>query len=112
MRYSDDILALTKTRWQLRRAVRTLNQTLAELKVAQYPDKTFKGRIERGFDFLGNSFSGSPLRIAPRTLHNHAARLHRLYEQRTQRSPVKRWTQKTAPAGALVLDEYVARWRR
>lgn len=53
MRYSYDILALTKTRWQLRRAVRTLNQTLAELKVAQYPDKTFKGRIKRGFDFLG-----------------------------------------------------------
>jgi|SRR5450755_2114315 len=32
VRYMDDVLVLTKTRWQLRRAVRTLNQTFAELK--------------------------------------------------------------------------------
>ena len=57
VRYMDDILVLTKTRWQLRRAVRTLNQTaFAELKVSQHPDKTFIGRIERGFDFLGHYF--------------------------------------------------------
>jgi hypothetical protein len=26
---------------------------VSELKVEQHPDKTFIGRIERGFDFLG-----------------------------------------------------------
>jgi RNA-directed DNA polymerase len=51
VRYMDDILVLTRTRWQLRRAVRTLNRTFAELKLSQHPDKTFIGRIERGFDF-------------------------------------------------------------
>jgi len=46
-------------------------------------------------------FSRGPFRLALRTLQNHATRLHRLYER-----------QKTAPAGAVRLDEYVSRWRR
>jgi hypothetical protein len=101
VRYMDDILVLTKTRWQLRRAVRTLNQTFAELKLSQHPEKTFIGRIERGFDFLGYYLCRRPLRLAQRTLQNHATRLHRLYEQQT-----------TAPEGAARLDEYVTRWKR
>lgn len=112
VRYMDDIVLLTKTRWPLRRALRTLNQTLTEVKVAQHPDKTFIGRIERGFDFLDCYFSRGPLRLAPHTLQNLAARLHRLYERQTKRSPVKRWTQKTAPSDPVSLDEYVAHWRR
>ena len=32
------------------------NQTLNELKVEKHPDKTFIGRIAKGFDFLGYSF--------------------------------------------------------
>jgi hypothetical protein len=28
-------------------------QALAELKLEKHPDKTFIGRIEKGFDFLG-----------------------------------------------------------
>ena len=43
VRYMDDILVLTRTRWQLRRAVRTMNRTFAELKLSQHPDKTFIG---------------------------------------------------------------------
>ena len=93
---------LTRTRWQLRRAVRMLNQTFVELGVFKHPEKTFIGRIERGFDFLGYHFSRGPLQLAHQTLQNHAARLHRLYEQ-----------QKGAPdQGALRLDEYVSCWRR
>jgi hypothetical protein len=79
----------------LRRAVRTLNQTCTELKVSQHPDKTFIGRIERGFDFFGYYFCRPPLGLAQRTLQNHATRLHQLYKQ-----------QKTAPEGAARLDEY------
>lgn len=47
--YMDDILVLTRSHGQLRRAVRTLNRTFNELKLAQAPDKTFIGRIARGF---------------------------------------------------------------
>jgi hypothetical protein len=34
-----------------------VNRTLNELKVEKHPDKTFIGRIKRGFDFLGYQFS-------------------------------------------------------
>ena len=65
--------------------MRTLNQTFAELKVAQHPGKTFIGRIERGFDFLGYYFTRGPLGLAQKALQNHTARLHRLYEQQTRK---------------------------
>jgi hypothetical protein len=101
IRFMDDILVLGPTRWKLRRAIRVVNEILGSLRLEKHPDKTFIGRIELGFDFLGYHFSRGPLRLAQQTLHNHASRLHRLYER-----------QKTAPAWAVCLDVYVARWRR
>ena len=50
MRFMDDILALTPTRWRLRKAV---NEVRGSLCLLRRPDKTFVGRTERGFDFLG-----------------------------------------------------------
>ena len=47
-----------------------VNQTLNELKVEKHPDKTFIGRIAKGFDFLGYSFEPKGLSIAPKTLAN------------------------------------------
>jgi hypothetical protein len=49
----DDVLVLAPTRWKLRHAVRVLNETLAALGLEKHPDKTFIGRTEKGFDFLG-----------------------------------------------------------
>jgi hypothetical protein len=49
----DDILIMAKTRWQMRRALKRFYALLAPLKLSLHPDKTFVGRIERGFDFLG-----------------------------------------------------------
>jgi RNA-directed DNA polymerase len=48
-RFMDDIIILAKTRWHLRKAVRTVNQHFNQLKVEQAPDKTFIGRIEKEF---------------------------------------------------------------
>jgi hypothetical protein len=48
-RFMDDIIVLALTRWHLRNAVRTVNQHFYQLKVAQAPDKTFIGRIAKGF---------------------------------------------------------------
>ena len=56
-RFMDDWVILAPTRWKLRAAIRLVKETLAELKVEQNPDKTFIGRISRGFDFLGYVFS-------------------------------------------------------
>ena len=45
VRFMDDIVVLTPTRWALRRAVRRLNQTFAALALQEHPDKTLIGRI-------------------------------------------------------------------
>ena len=103
MRYMDDILVLTRTRSQLRGAVRTLNQIFNRLKLSQAPDKAFIGRITRGFDFPGCQFSTERLRVAAKTIDKHAARWHWLYEQQKRN---------TAPAGAAVMNAYVLRWQR
>jgi len=80
LRYMDDILILAKTRWRLRRAVRVLNQQLAALKLQPHPDKTWIGRTERGFEFLGYRFSRHGLGVARATLGRFATRCRRLYE--------------------------------
>ena len=53
----DDAMAktvvLSPTRWKLRRAIATVNQRLAALKMIKHPDKTSIGRSTAGFDFLG-----------------------------------------------------------
>jgi hypothetical protein len=75
-RFMDDWVtrSVAPSRWKLRKAIKVVNQTLAELKVEKHPDKTFIGRIERGFDFLGYRFSSAGLGIAPQTIDRFKAR--------------------------------------
>jgi len=86
VRYMDDILVLAKTHWQLRRAVRILNRTFCELKVSQHPDKTFIGRIEKGFDFLGYRFGAEAPSLSKATIKKFVRHVSRLYEHE-QRAP-------------------------
>ena len=104
IRYMDDILVLTKTRWHNRRAVRRLNQCLQALRLEKHPAKTFIGRIEKGFDFLGYHFSRAPLRLARRTWEKHALHMIRLYEQLSKKKA-------TPEEVALTLGLYVKRWQ-
>ncbi len=67
-RFMDDWVVLAPTRHKLRKAIKVVNQTLAELKLKKYPDKTFIARIEAGFDFLGYHFSPGGLTLAPQTI--------------------------------------------
>ena len=92
-RYMDDVIVLAKTRWHLRKAVRTVNQHFHQLKVEQAPDNTFIGRIEKEFipgilpftlrasktvlncsrqfgDFLGYRFGLPELGLAEKTITN------------------------------------------
>ena len=96
-RFMDDWVILAPTRWKLRAAVRLVNQTLAELKVEQHPDKTFIGRVSRGFDFLGYLFTPAGLEVAPRAVERCAERVSRLYEQ---------------GADLIRIGAYVRRWLR
>jgi len=81
VRYMDDILVLAPTRWTLRAAVKVVNQILASLRLAKHPDKTFIGRVAKGFDFLGYHFRPGRLTVATKTLEHFVARVCRLYEQ-------------------------------
>ena len=54
---------------------------VSELKVEQHPDKTFIGRIERGFDFLGYVMKPAGLEMAPRAIEHCVERVSRPYEQ-------------------------------
>lgn len=68
VRFMDDWVVLARTRWQLRRAVKLVMQTLSELKVEPHPDKTYIGRVSRGFCFLGYTIASAGIvGIAPQT---------------------------------------------
>ncbi len=101
VRYMDDILILAPTRWKLRRTVKTLNEIFTALKLEKHPDKTFIGRIEKGFDFLGYHFSRQGLSVAVVTGKKFVARLYRLYEQK-----------RISPECDEMLGNYVRRWQR
>ena len=77
-RFMDDVLVLASTRWKLRHATQVVNRVLSRLLIANYPDKTFIGRISKGFDFLGYHFSPTGLTVAAPTVARFVARAHRL----------------------------------
>ena len=105
IRYMDDILILAPSRWQLRRAIATMNGVLADLGLEQHPDKTTIAPVARGFDFLGYTYSAAGLGLAEKTIRNHRVKLHRLYEQYLR-------ARKGAPRAQIeaAITTYIARW--
>jgi hypothetical protein len=97
VRFMDDWVVLAPTRWKLRKAIKAVSEVMADLRVEQHPDKTFIGRIARGFDFLGYWFMTEGLGIASKTVERFAERVCLLYEQ---------------GAGENRIEEYVRRWWR
>jgi hypothetical protein len=103
--WATRLLILSKTRWQNRKAVKRLNQCLNRLTLEKHPDKTFIGKIDKGFDFLGYHFSRAPLTVAEKTREKHVLHCVRLYEQlRRQKA--------TANVVAATLERYITRWQR
>jgi hypothetical protein len=97
---NSDVWSLRRC-WQLRRAVKLVNQTLGALSLEKHPDKTFIGRIERGFDFLGYHFSPERLSVAKKTIENFIEKASRLYEQK-----------RSAGSSVTALEVYVRQWLR
>ena len=101
VRFMDDILILTPTRWKCRRAVKQLNAGFNLIRLEKHPDKTFIGRIEKGFDFLGYHFCREGLSVAEDTVERFIEKATRLYEQ-----------EQGKPEGLPLLGLYVQRWAR
>ena len=75
----DDILILSHTRWQNRKAVSILSEYFTQLGLTKHPDKTFIGRIDQGFFiFFGYHFSRTPLQLASQTVRKHVERMLQL----------------------------------
>ena len=74
---------------------------LGMLGLEKHPDKTFIGRIERGFDFLGYHFGPAGLTVAAKTIANFIEKASRLYEQKRR-----------AGLARATLEMYVRRWAR
>jgi hypothetical protein len=72
---------------------------LEAISLEKHPDKTFVGKIERGFDFLGYYFSPAGLAVAKKTISNFIEKASRLYEQ-----------ERRAVSAATALEMYVRRW--
>ena len=53
LRYVDDMVILSKTRWHLRAAIRELIRVTLFLGLELHREKRFIGRMDDGFDFLG-----------------------------------------------------------
>jgi RNA-directed DNA polymerase len=100
-RFMDDWVILARTRWSLRRAVRMVNETLRELRVEQHPDKTFIGRIERGFTFLGYWITKQGVTgVAPSAWEAFRGRVARLMSRMRREEILRR------------IGQYVRRWKR
>jgi hypothetical protein len=74
---------------------------LGALSLEKHPDKTFIGRIERGFDFLGYHFSPAGPSVAKTAITNFIEKASRLYEQ-----------ERSAVSAGTALEMYVRRWLR
>ncbi len=65
IRYVDDWLLLCHKRWHLRKAVKKMNQVLVALRVTKAEKKTFIGKTEKGYDWLGYHIALAPLAAMP-----------------------------------------------
>ena len=77
----DDMVILTKTRYQLKRALKSVYRITEELGLKLAPAKTWLGRVSKGFTFLGYQISPNGIDIAQGSLSRMMTKLHRLYER-------------------------------
>jgi len=77
-----------------------VNQTLDSLQLEKHPDKTYIGRVEKGFDFLGYHITPDGVSVAPQTLERFLERAILLYEREPGES-----------FGNSRLGKYVRRWQ-
>ncbi len=66
----DDWVVIAPTRLKLRETVLNVNEIFNVLHVEKHPDKTFIGKVELGFDFLGYFLKPDLLSVSVETLRN------------------------------------------
>ena len=89
-------------------ALRSINPVLTELELTLAFDKTWIGRVAKGFDFLGYRLSPDDMTVAVRSFKRMTEKLRLLYEQGAdqarRRSYVTHWL-KWAQSGVVLNKE-------
>jgi len=81
-RYMDDLVVLTPTRARLRKAIKVTYQALKPWGYQLHTnEKTYIGKIAKGFDFCGFRLSYDKIILAKSCLAKFEKRLSKLYEQ-------------------------------
>jgi len=115
VRFMDDVLVMARTRWKLRHAVKRVNQAFADSRMDKHPDKTFIGKIDRGFEFLGYHISPTTVLPATRTVRQYAANISRLYEQGASQKRIEQYQRRwmgwcTGKLGDMVSPSFVKQY--
>ena len=96
LRFMDDFVILTKTRWKLRKAIKIMHSILSDLKLRLHPEKQSIGKLRKGFSFLGYTFqTNRQLKASKESVKRFKEHFRRLYEQ---------------GVGSRLLWNYVKKW--
>lgn len=80
-RYMDGWAWVLPKKTRLRKALKQQYAVLQALRVAMHPDKTFIGKVVKGFDFLGFHITPTGVTVSAAALSRHEQKVARLYEQ-------------------------------
>lgn len=90
-RYMDDWVWVLPKRHGLRKALKKQYAVLHALKVQMHPDKTFIGKVKKGFDFLGFHCRPTGMRVSDAALSRRDAKVARLYEPGADHKRIARY---------------------
>ena len=107
MRYMDDFVFFAKSRPALKRIIKQVYSILDDLKLTLAKPKTFIGKCNKGFDFLGYHIGGrensssaeAVISVAKQSFVRMAQKVYWLYEQQARSGNF-----------ALGLDRYLKNW--
>ena len=74
-------IALHQLDLAMRKIIKITHEIIDDLKFKLHPDKTFIGKIEKGFDFLGYHITPETLKPAKATIERAHQKIKQLYEQ-------------------------------
>ena len=96
IRYMDDIILLSHSRHRLRQLIKQVYKVLDALGLKLAAAKTFIGRVNKGFDFLGYHIGSSFDSVAMSQVSQQRLkeRVQRLYEQRVSQTCVAAYVQR------------------
>jgi hypothetical protein len=111
-RYMDDWVVLTKSKTALRKVVKITHTILNALKLKMHPTKTYLGKINHGFNFLGYYMDDKKILPSIESINRFSERAVALYEcpnntsRRFNRNPHGRDISEYHAAEAEPSDEY------